>query len=384
MVPPPGFDSKGEVCKLTKSLYGLKQASRQWFAKLSSTLIDHGFTQSMSDYSVFTKLHKGSILILLIYVDDILIASNNIEAVNTFKIFLDAKFKLKDLGTLKYFLGLEVARTEKGISLCQRKFVLELLSDTGLLACKPSNVPMDQSAKFKSSMGEAALDPSLYRRIIGKLLYLTLTRPDICYSVHKLSQFMSSPQIPHLQAAYKILKYLKKTPGQGLFLSATSELKLKAYCDADWAACPDTRKSVSGFCIFLGDSLISWKCKKQQVVSRSSAESEYRAMATVTSELVWLFALLRTFDLNHNHPASLYCDSKAALYIAANPVFHERTKHIEVDCHFIRSKIQAGVIKTFHVPTRHQIADFFTKALGSTQFYFLLSKMNMINIYSSS
>ena len=141
----------------------------------------------------FTKIHKGSILILLIYVDDILIASNNIEAVNTFKVFLDAKFKLKDFGTLKYFLGLEVARTEKGISLCQRKFVLELLSDTGLLACKPTNVPMDQSAKFKSSMGEAAPDPSLYRRIIGKLLYLTLTRPDICYSVHKLSQFMSSP-----------------------------------------------------------------------------------------------------------------------------------------------------------------------------------------------
>ena len=124
--------------------------------------------------------------------------------------------------------------------------------------------------------------------------------------------------------------------------------------------------------------------KKQQVVSRSSAESEYRAMATVTSELVWLLALLRTFDLNHTHPTSLYCDSKATLYIAANPVFHERTKHIEVDCHYIRSKIQAGVIKTFHVPTRHQIADFFTKALGYKQFYFLLSKMNMINIYSSS
>ena len=143
-------------------------------------------------------------------------------------------------------------------------------------------------------MGEAAPDPSLYRRIIGKLLYLTLTKPDICYSMHKLSQFMSSPQIPHLQVAYKVLKYLKKTPGQGLFLLATSELKLKAYCNADWAACPDTRRSVSGFCVFLGDSLISWKCKSQQVVSRSSAEFEYRAMTTVTSELVCLLALLRT------------------------------------------------------------------------------------------
>ena len=233
MVPSPRFGSKGEVCKLTKSLCGLKQASRQWFAKLAFTFLDHGFLQSKLDYSIFTKVSKGSILILLVYVDDILIASNNVEAVNTFKVFLDDKFKLKDLGTLKYFLGLEVARTEKGISLCQRKFTLELLSDPGLLASKPANVPMDQSAKFRSSMGDDGPDPSLYRRIIGKLLYLTLTRLDIYYLVHKLCQFMSSPKIPHLQAIDKVLKYLKKTPGQGLFLSASSELRLKAYYDAD-------------------------------------------------------------------------------------------------------------------------------------------------------
>ena len=139
--------------------------------------------------------------------------NNNVDAINTFKLFLDNKFKLKDLGTLKYFLGLEVARTEKGISLCQRKFTLKLLSDMGLLASKLANVPMEQSAKFSSSMGEDVPDSSLYRRLIGKLLYLTLTRPDICYSVHKFSQFMSSPKVPHLQAAYRILKYLKKTPG---------------------------------------------------------------------------------------------------------------------------------------------------------------------------
>ena len=139
--------------------------------------------------------------------------NNNVDAINTFKLFLDNKFKLKDLGTLKYFLGLEVARTEKGISLCQRKFTLKLLSNMGLLASKLANVPMEQSAKFSSSMGEDVPDSSLYRRLIGKLLYLTLTRPDICYSVHKFSQFMSSPKVPHLQAAYRILKYLKKTPG---------------------------------------------------------------------------------------------------------------------------------------------------------------------------
>ena len=193
----------------------------------------------------------------MIYVDDILIASNDVDAVNAFKKFLDNNFKLKDLGTLKYFLGLEVARTSKGLSLCQRKFTLDLLSDTGLLASKPSNVPMDQSVKLSSGVGDAVPDPSMYRRLIGKLLYLTLTRPDISYSVHKLSQYMSAPKMPHLQAAYKILKYLKKTPGQGLFLSANSKLQLKCYCDADWAACVDTRRSISSFCIFLDESLIS-------------------------------------------------------------------------------------------------------------------------------
>ena len=220
MVPPPGFGSKGEVCKLTKSLYGLKQASRKWFAKLSSTIIDHGFVQSKFDYSVFTRVQMGSIIILLVYVDDILIASNDVDAVSAFKQFLDNKFKLKDLGTMKFFLGLEVPRTTKGISFCQRKFTLELLSETGLLACKPSNVPMDQSLKLSSSSGDNVPDPSLYRRFISKLLYLTLTRLDISYFVHKLSQFMSTPKMPHLQAAYKILKYLKKTQGQGFFLYA--------------------------------------------------------------------------------------------------------------------------------------------------------------------
>ena len=159
-----------------------------------------------------TRVQKGSIIILLVYVDDILITSNDVDAMVIFKQFLDNKFKLKDLGTLKFFLGLEVARTTKRLSLCQRKFTLEILSDIGLLACKPSNVPMEQSVRLSSTSGDGVLDLSLYRRLIGKLLYLTLTRPDINYSIHRLNQFMSAPKMPHLQATYKILKYLKKTP----------------------------------------------------------------------------------------------------------------------------------------------------------------------------
>ena len=298
-----------------------------------------------------TRIQRGSITILLVYVDDILIESNDVDAVNFFKQFLDNKFKLRDLGTLKYFLGLEITRTTKGMSLCQRKFTLELLSDIGMLASKPSNVPVEQSLKLSSGVGDAIPNSSLYRRLIGKLLYLTLTRHDISYAVHKLSQFMSAPKMPHLQAAYKVLKYLKKTPGQGLFLSIESKLQLKCFYDADWAACIDTRRYVSCFCIFLDESLISWKCKKQQVVSRSFAKSEYMAIASVTNEIVWLIALLDTFGFQHKQPAALFCDSKAALYIVANLVYHERTKHIEVDCQFARENIQEGVIKTFHVPT---------------------------------
>lgn len=160
-------------CADSKSLYGLKQANKQWFTKLSSTIVDHGFIQSKSDYSIFTKVNKGLVIILLVYMDDILIASNDVDVVKTFKHFLDKKFKLRDLGTLKYFLGLEVARIAKGISLCQ--LTLELLSDTGMLASKPTNIPMEQSTKFSSRVDEDVPDPSLYRRLIGKLLYLTLT-----------------------------------------------------------------------------------------------------------------------------------------------------------------------------------------------------------------
>uniref|UniRef100_A0A2N9HDB5 Reverse transcriptase Ty1/copia-type domain-containing protein n=1 Tax=Fagus sylvatica TaxID=28930 RepID=A0A2N9HDB5_FAGSY len=269
MVMPPGFASKGEpnqVCKLTKSLYGLKQASRQWFAKFSSTILQHGFIQSKSDYSLFTRSHGSSFLALLVYVDDILIASNDMESVTKLKKSLDAEFKLKDLGNLKYFLGLEVARSSKGISLCQRKYALEILSDSGMLGSKPVQTPMEQNLKLSETDGTLLDDPSVYRRLVGRLLYLTVTRPDLSYSVQKLT-------------AHRVLRYIKGSPGQGLFFSASSNLHLKSFSDSDWAGCPDTRRSITGYCVFLGDSLISWKSKKQHTVSRSSAEAEYRAMA---------------------------------------------------------------------------------------------------------
>jgi hypothetical protein len=386
MKRPPGYTQgqSHQVCRLLKSLYGLKQASRQWYSKFSTSLLQFGFYQSKADYSLFIKQDNQSFTALLVYVDDIIVASDSPAVVKDIKVFLNHQFKIKDLGQLRYFLGLEIARTSQGIQICQRKYALDILATFGVLGSRPSKLPMDQNLKLSKEEGTPLSDSTYYRQLVGKLLYLTITRPDISYSVQTLSQFMDHPTDFHLAAAFKILKYIKGAPGQGLFFSSEHNLDITAYCDSDWASCPDTRRSVSGFCIFLGSSLISWKSKKQSVVSRSSAEAEYRAMAITSSEITWLSFLLTDLRINHPHPAVLYCDNKAALHIASNPVFHERTKHIELDCHLIRDKIQAGVLSTAYVSTKCQLADVFTKALPAYLLSFHMSKMGIVNYYAPS
>ncbi|KAF5463154.1 hypothetical protein F2P56_019090 [Juglans regia] len=291
--------------------------------------------QSKSDYSIFTKIEGSSFITLLVYIDDIFIASNDMKSVEFLKSLLDQKFKLEDLVKLKYFLGLEVARSPACISLCQRKYSLEILQDTGLLASKPVAFPLEQNIKLSKDAGDLMSDPTVYRRLIGRLLYLILTRPNLCYSVNRLSQYMAQPRQPHLQAAYKILQCIKGTLGHGLFFPATNTLSPKASVDSDWTSYIDNRRSTSGYCVCLGDSLVSWKTKKQTIVSRSSAEVEYRSIASTTCEIIWFFNLLSNFGISHPHSAQFFCDSQAALHIDANPIFHERTKHIELDCHFI-------------------------------------------------
>lgn len=188
---------------------------------------------------------------------------------------------------------------------------------------------------------------------------------------------MSAPTDSHLNAAYRVLRYLKGDPSQGLFYSASSTLKLTTYSDADWAACPDSRQSITGYCVFLGESLISWRSKKQQTVSRSSSEAEYRAMADATCELIWLMTLLQEMHRSPVAPTTLFCDNQSALYIASNPVYHERTKHVEIDCHVVRERLQSGFLKTLHVRSELQLADILTKAVQPALFKSLIGKIGL-------
>lgn len=289
----------------------------------------------------------------------------------------------RDLGPLKYFMGLEIACSTEGIHVCQRKYALYFLDEIGLLGCKPSSIPMDPHVKFSKDIGGELIDVEAYRRLIGRLMYLQLTRPYITFVVNNLSQFSAAPRQAHLRVVLKVLHYIKGTIGQGLLYSSQAEMQIQAFADADWASCQDTRRFTSGFCIFLGISLISWKSKKKQVVTKSSAEAEYRSLYVASDELVLLSNFFKELNITLVKHILLLCGNTAAIHIAHNPVFHERTKHIETDCHSVRERMVAGSFKLLHVRTDLQ-PDPFTKPLYPTPFQRLVSKMGLFNIFVPS
>ncbi|GAU41434.1 hypothetical protein TSUD_98300 [Trifolium subterraneum] len=298
MIIPDGVSvsKPNQVCKLLKSLYGLKQASRKWYEKLTSLLVNEGYKQSTSDYSLFTLSNQDNFTALLIYVDDIVLTGTCLSEINRIKTILDTNFKIKDLGIVKYFLGLEVAHS------------------------KEASTPLDPSIKLHNDNGKPFEDISLYRRLVGKLLYLTNTRPDIAYSTQQLSQFLHNPTITHYKTACRVVRYLKLNPGRRLMFHRNSDIQIIGYSDADWAECLDTRRSTSGYCFFLGSSLISWKAKKQLTISKSSSEAEYRALSSFTCELIWLLYLLKDLQIECTHLPVIFCDNQSALHIASNPV----------------------------------------------------------------
>ncbi|XP_019262539.1 PREDICTED: uncharacterized protein LOC109240364 [Nicotiana attenuata] len=367
------------VCKLRKSLYGLKQASRQWFSKLSDALLSRGYIASKNDYSLFTKSSGASLVILVVYVDDILLAGSDIAEMTALKQFLDDQFKIKDLGLVHYFMGLEVSSHPDGYVLHQHKYTSDLLEEFKCSHLSPLSTPLDPSIKLTVDMGDPLPDPSIYRRLVGKLNFLQHTRPDVAYSVQHLSQFLQTPRVPHMLAALHVLRYLMTAPAQGVLLSNTPDFALAAFSDSDWATCAHSRRSVTGFFITLGGCPISWKSKKQPTISLSSVEAEYRALRKVAAEVSWLVRLLGDLGLSITAPVPVFCDSQAALHVAKNPVFHERMKHIEVDCHYVRDCLSSGLISLQFVRSSAQLADIMTKALHGPLHHSLLGKLGVFS-----
>ena len=263
----------------------------------------------------------------------------------------------------------------------QRKYILDLLKETGLLGCKAAETPMEPNIKLQPAKPEDLVDKGRYQRLVGRLIYLSHTRPDIAFAVSMVSQFMHSPGPEHLEAVNRILRYLKGSPGRGLLYKACGHLQVEAYTDADWAGSVMDRRSTSGYCTFVGGNLVSWRSKKQNVVARSSAEAEFRAVAHGICEALWVEKLLKELKVYNSPPIKLYCDNKSAISIAHNPVLHDRTKHVEVDKHFIREKIERGQICISYVPTTEQPADILTKGLPKKLFDDITSKLSMEDIF---
>jgi len=380
MVQPPGFlhpSFPNHVCKLQKAIYGLKQAPRAWFSRLSNKLLQIGFVGSKADTSLFIYRTKTVTIYLLIYVDDIIITASDPAAITELLKLLSVDFAVKELGDLHYFLGVEVNKVEAGLLLSQKRYILDLLKKTNMHEAKPISSPMASSSSLSAFSGDPMEDPTLYRNTVGSLQYLSFTRPDLGFAVNRVCQFMHRPLQPHWQAVKRILRYLKHTLSHGLLISRTSSLQLQAYSDADWAGCPDDRRSTGAYCVFLGSNLVSWSSRKQPTVFRSSTEAEYKPVANTTAELLWIRALLQELGISLRSPPTLWCDNIEATYMLVNPVFHARTKHVEIDFHFVRDRVADKSLEIRFIPSSDQLADVLTKPLVSQCFQHLCFKLNV-------
>jgi hypothetical protein len=356
---PKGFidpAAPNSVCLLQKSLYGLKQAPRAWNQRFSNFIYSIGFTPSESDASLFVYKAGNDMAYLLLYVDDIIVTASSPALLQHVISSLPSEFAMTDLGDLHHFLGISVTRDNSGLFLSQRQYAVDLLQRVGMSECHPTPTPVEARNKLSASEGAPVTNPSEYRSLAGALQYLTLTRPDLAFAVQQVCLFMHDPREPHL-------RYVKGSLSAGLHLGSGAVDQLTAYSDADWAGCPDTRRSTSGFCVYLGDNLVSWSSKRQTTVSCSSAEAEYRAVAHVVAECCWLRQLLQELHISIPLATVVYCDNVSTIYMAANPVHHHHTKHIKIDIHFVREKVALGQFRVLHVPSAYQFADIMTKGL---------------------
>ncbi|KAJ9542361.1 hypothetical protein OSB04_028867 [Centaurea solstitialis] len=380
MVQPPGYTHPqypNHLCHLKKSIYGLKQAPRAWYLELTNFLLAFGFQKSLADASLSIYRQKGLVAFFLIYVDDIVLTGNDNAFLDHVVNSLAARFSIKDLGPLHHFLGIEVIPHHDGLLLSQHRHIQDLLSLFHMDGAKDVATPLSFSIDLSRTDGSSSIDPTPYRKLVGSLQYLAFTRPDICFAVNKLSQFMHSPTEFHWQALKRLLRYLKGTIHHGLFLKRKSSLYLTALSDSNWGGISDGGRSTTTYILYVGTNIISWKSARQKSVSRSSTEAEYKALANVASEISWVQNLLFELGVCTTSPPTLFCDNTGATYLCANPVYHSRMKHVALDYHFVRERVSTGSLRVLHINSHDRLADALTKPLGRGPFLRLQSKIGV-------
>jgi hypothetical protein len=376
---PEGQKQHGKVARLRKCIYGLKQSPKEWYSLLTTTLHQLGFYASNFDPCVF--IHQTETFFIAVYVDDLSLFGPPGTLMDTVKAKLSTEFEMKDLGPLHWLLGLEIVFSNYGIELKQTAYFDKILKRFGMDGCHPCTLPIDPNFKSDNTLPVCNPDDILrYQSMIGSLMYaVSATRPDLCYSVSYLSQYNHSPTSQHIQAAKRILRYLKGTKTLGLFYRRDSTLSLNAYSDSDYANCPTTRKSISGNIIKLSSSTISWRSKKQKSVSTSTAEAEYQALSLASKQLIWTAEAIKELTKRLEKTPIIYCDNKAAIDIAVNQKISDRSKHIDVHFHFIREQIERNKLFLLPVASADNLSDICTKGLPGPTFSNLANKILGIN-----
>ena len=379
MTQPPGFIEPGQeslVCKLNKSLYGLKQSPRCWNVKLDGFLQSLGFSQSSADQCIYMRVVEGAQTIIAVYVDDLIIMSDTSAQLNEVKKGLSAQFKMKDLGEIHHCLGISVTREGNSIKLSQQHYIDQLLKRFGMEQCNTVATPAAVDVKLEKDDGSRPADQALYQSIIGSLIYAaSATRPDIAFSVGVLSKFNATPTETHMTAAKRVLRYLKGTRAYGIVLTKSASYPV-VYSDASWADNIENRRSTSGNVFIMSQGPISWSSKQQSVVALSTAEAEYISASEATKEASWLRQLLADLKGPADEPITLYVDNQSAIAIS-NKVDSKRTKHIDIRYHYIRDEIAQSHIKTHYCPSADMKADILTKPLARDRFVSLRDMLGM-------
>lgn len=395
MEVPPGYDlidpkpvPPGYALRLLKSLYGLKQAGRSWNEKIHESLVNLGFKECPSDPCIYARKTNGAFIGIVLYVDDLLLASNSRKELDAFKLDLSKLFKLKDLGPAKHILGIRIMRNRqlRTTKLDQEAYIKSIVKKFNLATASTTATPLPTGQQLSDSDSPssnteiAEMSKVPYLQALGSVMYAMIaTRPDIAHSVGVLSRFSANPGRPHWEALKHLIRYLKGTSSLALtYSSKTSTPILSGYSDADFAADTDTRRSTSGYVFCINNTAISWASKKQPTPAASTAEAEYIALATGASELLWLEFILNHLDAPQRRPLTLHADNQAAISIAKNPTHHSRAKHIDVKYHFVRHRVVNGHINVVYIPTQSMLADIFTKTLPRDRHQALTRQLGLI------